>query len=324
MLEHHHGHSPGGHGHGAHGHGGHGHGGHGHSHAPKSFGRAFAIGISLNIIYVVLEAIFGVITGSLALLADAGHNLSDVLGLVLAWGAIWLAAKPPGGIRTYGFKRAPILASLANAIILIVAVGAISWEAIGRFRTPEPIETGIVIWVALAGVLVNGFTAWLFASGRKSDINIRGAYLHMAADAAVTVGVIIAALVIGWTGWDWIDPAVSLVIGAVILVGTWSLLRDSVRLAMDAVPAGIDIEQVRRHMENTDGVEEVHDLHIWALSTTETALTAHIVCAESHNRNLLSTLPDELHHTFEIGHTTLQIETSETAEKCRLRSSDVV
>ncbi|WP_319517943.1 cation diffusion facilitator family transporter [uncultured Martelella sp.] len=318
MSEHHHGH--GGHSH----HGGHVHGGHGHSHAPQNFGRAFAIGISLNIIYVVLEAVFGVFTGSLALLADAGHNLSDVLGLVLAWGAIWLAAKPPGGSRTYGFKRAPILASLANAIILIVAVGAISWEAIGRFFEPEPIETGVVIWVALAGVLVNGFTAWLFASGRKSDLNIRGAYLHMAADAGVTVGVIIAAIVIGWTGWTWIDPAVSLVIGLVILIGTWGLLRDSVRLAMDTVPAGIDIDKVRRHIEGAEGVEEVHDLHIWALSTTETALTAHIVCAEGHAKSLLATLPDELHDTFEIGHATLQMETADTAENCRLRPSEIV
>lgn len=311
--------------HHAHGHGGHeGHGGHGHSHAPKSFGRAFAIGISLNIIYVALEAVFGVITGSLALLADAGHNLSDVLGLVLAWGAIWLAAKPPGGIRTYGFKRAPILASLANAIILIVAVGAISWEAIGRFFTPEPIETGTVIWVAAAGVLVNGFTAFLFASGSKSDINIRGAYLHMAADAGVTVGVIIAAIVISFTGWDWIDPAVSLLIGIVILVGTWGLLRDSTRLAMDAVPAGIDIDEVRRLLEGADGVDEVHDLHIWALSTTETALTAHIVCAEGYHRPLLTSLPEELQEHFKIGHTTLLIETADTAEKCRLRPPDVV
>ena len=203
-------------------------------------------------------------------------------------------------------------------------MGAISWEAIGRFFTPEPIETGTVIWVAAAGVLVNGFTAYLFASGSKSDINIRGAYLHMAADAAVTVGVIVAAIVIGFTGWDWIDPAVSLVIGFVILVGTWGLLRDSTRLAMDAVPAGIDIDDVRQFLEGAEGVDEVHDLHIWALSTTETALTAHIVCAEGYHRPLLATLPEELREHFEIGHTTLQIETADTAEKCRLRPPDVV
>ncbi|AJY45575.1 cation diffusion facilitator family transporter [Martelella endophytica] len=320
MADHHHG----SHDHGGHDHSAHAHGAHGHSHAPANFGRAFAIGISLNIVYVVLEAIFGVMSGSLALIADAGHNLSDVFGLLIAWGAMWLAAKPPTSVRTYGFKRAPILASLANAIILLIAVGAISWEAIGRFFQPEPIASVTVIWVAAAGVLVNGFTAWLFASGSKDDLNIRGAFLHMAIDALVTIGVIFAALLIMWTGFDWIDPAVSLIISAVILIGTWGLLRDSVMMAIDAVPSGIDITAVRKHLESADGVEEVHDLHIWALSTTETALTAHLVCRNTDPKHLLASLPEELKHDFGIGHTTLQIETAEAAENCHLRPSHVV
>ena len=266
-MSHDHGHD-GGHSHS------HSHSGHGHSHAPAGFGKAFAIGISLNIIYVVLEATFGIISGSLALLADAGHNLSDVFGLAIAWGAAWLSSKPPSATRTYGFKRAPILASLTNAVILLVAVGVIAWEAVHRLLSPEPVASNTILWVAVVGVFVNAGTAWLFMAGSKGDLNIRGAFLHMAADAGVTVGVIVAALLIQWTGALWLDPAISLVIALVILVSTWGLLRDSTSLAMDAVPPGVDQEAIRRHLESAGAIDEVHDLHIWGLSTTETALTA--------------------------------------------------
>lgn len=296
----------------------------GHSHAPKDFGKAFAIGTGLNVIYVVLEAVYGMTSGSLALIADAGHNLSDVLGLLLAWGAMWLAKKPPAGNRTYGYKRAPILASLANAIILLVAVGAIGWEAVRRFMEPEQVASSTVIWVAVVGIFVNGATAWLFASGSKSDLNIRGAFLHMAADTGVTVGVIVAALLIQWTGWLWLDPAVSLLIAIIILVGTWGLLCSSVMLAIDAVPGDIDLAEVRRHLAGTDGVEEVHDLHIWGMSTTETALTAHVVCRSEEASALLLKLSGELRHKFGIGHATLQFETASTAELCHLRPDHVV
>ena len=296
-----------------------------HDHAPADFGRAFAIGVALNTAYVALETIFGLLSGSLALLADAGHNLSDVLGLLLAWGAAWLAKRRPTASRTYGYKRGPILASLANAVILLIAVGAIAVEAIQRLMTPEPVVTGTIIWVAAAGVLVNGGAAWLFMSGRHHDINIRGAFLHMAADAGVTVGVIVAALVIQATGWQWLDPATSLAIAAVILVGTWGLLRDSVNLAMDAVPPGIDPAEVERTLRALPGVTEVHDLHIWAMSTTETALTAHLVRPDpAHDHGLLQQAAHEIHHRFGIAHPTLQLETADCARACELRPASVV
>jgi cobalt-zinc-cadmium efflux system protein len=286
----------------------------------QDFGRAFAMGVSLNVIYVVLEAIFGLYSGSLALLADAGHNLSDVVGLLLAWGAIWLSKKPPQGRQTFGFKRSSVLASLGNAILLLIAVGAIAWEAVRRLLEPEQVASSTVIWVALVGVAVNGLTAYLFSSGRKGDLNIRGAFLHMAADTGVTVGVIIAAMVIRWTGWLWVDPVISLMIAIVILVGTWPLLRDSTMLAMDAVPSGVDLAAIQKELMATDGVVEVHDLHVWALSTTETALTAHLVCPEpEEGQNLLRTLPAQLQLNFGIDHATFQVETPATARQCPLR-----
>ena len=314
----HHGHA------GQHGHG-HSHGSGGHSHAPADFGRAFAIGIVLNTIYVVLEATFGVISGSLALLADAGHNLSDVLGLLIAWGATWLAKRRPTSRRTYGYKRSPILASLANAVILLVAVGAIVWEAIRRLIEPEPVATGMIIWVALAGVVVNAGTAWMFMAGRKGDINIRGAFLHMAADAWVTVGVIVAALLIQWTGRQWLDPAIALVIAVVILLATWSLLRDSVNLAMDAVPSDIDPDEVRTYLRGLPGVQAVHDLHIWGMSTTETALTAHLVRPGTGlDDALLHRAAEELRKRFGIGHATFQVESGDAGHPCALASGEAV
>ena len=303
----------------------HDHSHHGHSHAPADFGRAFAIGVALNAGYVILESTFGLLSHSLALLADAGHNLSDVLGLLLAWGAAWLAKRRPTASRTYGYKRGPILASLANAVILLIAIGAIAVEAIQRLIVPEPVAASAIVWVAAAGVFVNAGTAWLFMSGRHHDLNIRGAFLHMAADAGVTVGVIVAALVIQQTGWQWLDPATSLAIAAVILVGTWSLLRDSANLAMDAVPPGIDPAEVEQALRALPGVTEVHDLHIWAMSTTETALTAHLVRPDpAHDHAILQRACTEVRDRFGIGHPTFQLETMDAARQCELRPAHVV
>ena len=310
------------HGHDRHG---HAHGGHGHSHAPADFGRAFAFGVALNGGYVLVEAVFGLASGSLALLADAGHNLSDVFGLVLAWVAATLAKRRPTVRRTYGYKRGPILASLGNAVILLVATGAIVLEGVRRLLHPEPVAETTVIWVAAIGVAVNAGTALMFMSGRKNDLNVRGAFVHMVADAAVTVGVIAAAIVIGWTGWLWLDPAVSLVIAAVIVAGTWGLLRDSLALAMDAVPPGIDAGQVRAYLSGLPGVDEVHDLHIWGLSTTETAVTAHLVRRDTTGDTaLIERICREARETFGIGHATIQFETPEGAEHCGLRPDHVV
>lgn len=306
---------------------GHDHGGtgHQHDHGVKNYGSAFAIGIVLNLVFVAAEAMYGWLANSLALLADAGHNLSDVLGLVLAWGAIALARRQPTKRRTYGLRRSSILASLANALLLLIAVGAIAWEALGRFQHPEPVASGTVMLVASIGIVINGVTAWLFASGAKSDINIRGAFLHMAADAAVSVGVVIAALAMRATGWLWLDPAVSIGIVVVITVGTWGLLRDSVNLAVDAVPAHIDPVAVETYLAELPGVTMVHDLHIWAMSTTEVALTVHLVKPDALiDDGWLESIRHELHERFEIDHTTVQLERGDDAHPCGQSSSAAV
>ncbi|MBA2242819.1 MAG: cation transporter [Chthoniobacterales bacterium] len=248
-----------------------------HDHAPKNFGRAFAIGVGLNLSFVVVELVFGLRAHSLALVADAGHNLSDVLGLLLAWGASALARTPPTQRRTYGLRGSSILAALFNAIFLLVSVGAIAWEAIRRFNQPAEVGGNIVIWVALVGIAINTATALMFMSWRKGDLNIRGAFLHMMADAAVSAGVVVAGFAILWTGFHWIDPVVSLAIAAVIVAGTWGLLRDSVNLALQAVPGGMELAKVKEYLAGLPNVTAVHDLHIWPMSTTETALTAHLV-----------------------------------------------
>lgn len=311
------------HGHG-HGHAHH-HGTGGHHPAPASFGRAFAIGVGLNTAYVLAEAFWGFTAHSVALLADAGHNLGDVAGLLGAWLAAWLTQRRPSGQYTYGLRRSSILAALANALILLVVTGAIAWEAIRRLITPEPSGGLVILLVSLGGVFVNGITAWLFMSGRKSDLNIRAAFMHMAADAVLTLGVAIAGAVIMVTGWLRVDPAVSLVLSVVIIVGTWSLLRDSVNLSMDGVPAGIDQQAVDRYLRSLPGVVEVHDLHIWGMSTTETALTAHLVRTDSDgDGDLLHRVVHEIRTRFNIGHTTLQFETPETANRCELRPDHVV
>ncbi|MBA4087090.1 MAG: cation transporter [Novosphingobium sp.] len=297
---------------------------HGHSHAPASFGRAFAVGITLNLGFVVVEAVYGVIAGSMALVADAGHNLSDVLGLVIAWTASVLAARPPSARFTYGFKSSSILAALGNAAFLLVALGAILVETIRRLIEPEPVAGGPVMAVAAVGIVINTATALMFMRGRKHDINIRGAYLHMAADAAVSAGVVVAGLLITLTGAQWIDPVTSLLIVGIIAVGTWGLLKDSLRMGLHAVPPGIDERKVRHFLNSLSGVEAVHDLHIWPMSTTETALTAHLVMPGGHpGDSFLHQLAHELDHDFGIGHATVQVETIDGHE-CALLHDNVV
>jgi len=287
----------------------HNHGNHAHAHTAPSRSRAFALGMALNLSFIAAEVVFGVRAHSLALLADAGHNLSDVLGLGLAWWALVLAQRPPTERHTYGMRRASILAALANAILLLMAVGGISWEALERLGRPHQVVGQVVMMVAAAGVVINGATALLFLSGRKEDINVRGAFLHMAADAVVSLGVVVAGLVMARTGWLWLDPAVSLAIGAVIVWGTWSLLRESMHLAMDGVPEGVDLAAVERYLAGLPGVTAVHDLHIWAMSTTEVALTAHLVKPDAEVDDvLLQRISRELHDRFHIEHITIQLE----------------
>lgn len=292
---------------------------HGHDHGPGDYNRAFAIGIALNIAFVIIEAVYGVLASSLALLADAGHNLSDVLGLLLAWGAMALARRKPTTRFTYGLRSSSIIAALANAMLLLVACGAIAWEAVQRFGSPAPVQSTTVMIVAGIGIAINGITALMFMSGRKNDLNIRGAFLHMAADAAVSLGVVLAGLAILLTGWHWIDPMISLVIVAVILVGTWGLLRDSINLALNAVPAGIDMAAVQVYLRDLPGVTDVHDLHVWGMSTSEAALTAHLVMPGGQpGDHFMAEAAEELEHRFGIHHTTLQIEFGETPHDCAL------
>jgi len=299
---------------------GHDHG-HGHAHAPADFGRAFAIGILLNSAFVLIEAGFGLWSGSMALVADAGHNLSDVMSLLIAWGAAYMSARPASSRFTYGYKSSSILAALANAGLLLVALGAILFETIDRLFDPRPVEGWTMIAVAGVGIAVNTATALLFVSGRKHDINIRGAFLHMAADALVSVGVVVAGVAILMTGAWWIDPVTSLVIVAIIGVGTWGLLRDSVKLALLAVPDSIDENAVRAYLAGLPGVTAVHDLHIWPMSTTETALTAHLVMPGGYPGGaFLREIAHELDHAFRIGHATVQVETG-AEDDCHLRGA---
>ena len=289
---------------------GHDHGhAHGHSHAPADFGRAFAVGIALNLGFVIVEAVFGFVANSMSLLADAGHNLSDVLGLVVAWTAGMMARQPASPRFTYGLKKAPILAALANSIFLVMAVGAIGAEAIRRLMHPSPTEGGTVVAVAAIGIVINGLTAMLFARGREHDINVRGAYLHMAADAAVSGAVVLAGLVIVWTGQRWVDPAMSLAVAITILWSSTGLLRESVGMSLMGVPSGIELDEVEAELAALDGVEAIHDLHIWPLSTTETALTAHIVTQRADYPDaLLESARAVLHDRFHIEHCTIQVE----------------
>jgi cobalt-zinc-cadmium efflux system protein len=297
---------------------GHGHGHH-HHHAPGDNTRAFAISVGLNSLFVIIEFAYGFIANSTALMADAGHNLSDVLGLLLAWGAARLAKTKPDQRYTYGLRSTSILAALGNASLLMVACGAIAWEAVLRFAHPPEVAGLTVSVIAGIGVLVNGFSALLFMSGRKDDLNVRGAYLHMAADAAISLGVVLSGLVIVWTGWTWLDPAVSLAIVLVIVMGTWSLLRESVQLALAAVPANISVEKVHAFLVQRPGVSEVHDLHIWAMSTTETALTAHVVMPGGYPGDaVVDGFVEQLQKEFRVHHCTLQVEEGTTDHGCVL------
>ncbi len=289
---------------------GHGHGhdhGHGHVHAPASFGRAFAIGITLNTGFVLIEAFYGWRAGSLALLADAAHNLSDVGGLLLAWAGLAASRIRADDRHTYGWRRGSIIASFANALILLVAMGSLAWEAVQRLHAPAPIDAGTVMTVAAIGVLVNGVTAMLFMAGSKGDLNIRGAFLHMAADALVSAGVVIGGALYLWQGWDWIDPLLSLVIAFVILTGTWSLFRQSLHLLFDGVPEHIDLDAVRACLLALPGVTRVDDLHVWATGTSDAALSAHLVMpAGGADDAFFEHAAAELRTRFGIGHVTLQ------------------
>ena len=302
----------------------HRHHAHEHSHAPQDFGVAFAIGVALNLALVIAQLTFGWRSNSLALISDGVHNFSDVLGLLLAWGGSWLATRRPTASRTYGFRRASILAALGNAALLLFATGGLFLEAAQRLvSAPPEVASGTVLWVALAAIAINTATALLFLRGREHDLNIRGAFLHMAGDAAVSAGVVIVALAIGQTGWFWLDPAASIAIGAVILWSSWGLLREGLNLALDAVPAGVDPAAVEAYLAGLPGVTEVHDLHIWGMSTTETALTAHLVRPASQLDDLfLAEIAHELEHNFRIQHATIQIETGDG--ECRLAPANVV
>jgi len=288
---------------------------HGHTQ-PIAHGKAFAIGIVLNIIFVVIEVIYGLVANSSALLADAGHNASDVLGLAFAWTAAWLASLKPSGKYTYGLRKTTILVSILNALLLFGAVVAIGWDAVLKLQNPQPVGGTQIMIVAGIGVVINTFTALLFIKGQKDDLNIRGAFLHMAADAGVSLGVVVAGLLIFLTGKLWIDPVMSFIIIAVILWGTWRLFSDSVNLALDAVPKNIDVEKVRAYIEGKNGVEDLHDLHIWAMSTTQVALTAHLVMPNGNNDRFITDLQNELNEKFNIGHTTFQIENSDLHQLC--------
>ena len=297
---------------------GHDHSGHSHA-APTNFGRAFIIAIALNTTYVMVEFGYGFVANSTALMADAGHNLSDVLGLILAWGAAILSKKAPNERYTYGLRSTSILAALANAMFLLVACGAIAWEAIQRFSHP-PVVAGLTVTiVAAVGILINGISAWLFVKGSKGDLNIRGAYMHLMADAVVSLGVVISGIIMIFTGWYWLDPAVSLVVTAVIVLGTWGLLRDSVQLALSAVPAHIKVSAVDAFLRQCTGVTDIHDLHIWGMSTTESALTVHLVIPNGYPSDAaLDEIVQALEDKFSIHHSTIQVEQGTTNHSCAL------
>ncbi|MDP0587782.1 MAG: cation diffusion facilitator family transporter [Candidatus Endonucleobacter bathymodioli] len=295
---------------------------HDHSHKIDNYNRAFAIGVVLNLVFVVIEAVCGVFASSLSLLADAGHNLSDVVSLLLAWGANVLATKYATEKRTYGFKKVTIMASLLSAVLLIFVLGGIAWEAVVRFQNPQPADGMTVIVVAAIGAIINTFTALLFVKGQKHDLNIRGAFLHMAADAGVSLGVVIAGIFIMMKGWLWIDPVISIFITVVIAVGTWRLLLDSINYAIDAVPQSISIAEIRKYLLSYDHVDRMHDLHVWPLSTTEVALTVHLVINEDLlDNDFIWRIQKHLHDHFGIEHSTIQVENSTGNNNCLLNSS---
>ena len=290
-----------------------------HHHEINNYNRSFAIGIALNVIFVVIEVSYGLIADSLALIADAGHNLSDVLSLILAWGASYLATKNPTHKRTYGLRKVTIMASLLSAVLLLVALGGIAWESMERLSSPQPVDGTIIIIVAAIGVAINTATALLFVKGQKHDLNIRAAYLHMAADAAISLGVVVSGIAIILTGWLWLDPFISLFIVIVILISTWKLLKNSIDLSIDAVPHDIDVSYIQSYLRNLGNVIDIHDLHVWALSTTENALTVHLVTDNKViDNSFLKEIQEHLHHHFNISHTTIQVEYKDSNYTCIL------
>lgn len=314
MTSHHHGHSC-----------DHDHGHHHHHHGPKNYNKAFAFGIGLNLSFVIIEALYGYFSKSLALMADAGHNLSDVAGLIMAWAAVWLANKNPSIKYTFGLRKSTILSALFNALLLLIAVGVIIWEALHRLMSPTVIDTKTVMIVAAIGILINGFTALLFFKDQDHDINLKGAYLHMAADALISFGVVISALVISYTSWNWLDPVVSIVIALVIIYGTWGLLKSSIHLSLDAVPEGIDFLEVKKFLESVHDVVDVHDLHIWPMSTTENALSVHLTLKEKKLENdKLIMISKVLKEKFKISHPTIQFEALDENFHCEFKPENVV
>ncbi len=292
--------------------------GHEHSHSQQlNYSKAFAIGIGLNVLFVIVEVFYGLLANSSALLADAGHNASDVLSLVFAWFAIWLSTKKPKGRYTYGFKKTTILISVLNAFLLFGAVIAIGWDAIDKFKNPQPVAGTQVMIVASIGVVINTITALMFLKGQKDDLNIKGAFLHMAADAGVSLGVVISGLLIIKSGLQWIDPAMSLIIILVIIWGTWKLFIESIRLALDAVPSGLDIDKVKTLIINQAGVDDVHDLHLWAISTNENALSVHVITQIEKPDDLIKSIQELLLDEFSIKHATIQIEKDNTQLTCK-------
>ena len=294
--------------------------GHRHHTDPNDHSKAFMIAIMLNSVFVVTEFTYGFIANSTALMADAGHNLSDVLGLLLAWGAALLARKAPSGRYTYGLRSSSILAALANSAFLLVACGGIAWEAIQRFSGPPVVDGLTVTLVAAVGIVVNGLSAWLFVSGSKGDLNVRAAFFHMAGDAAISLGVVAAGITMMFTGWYWLDPVLSVVIVAVIVAGTRGLLRESVQLALSAVPKHIDVAAVADYLQRRPGVSGIHDLHIWGMSTTESALTVHLVMPQGHpGDDFMDDIAGTLKSRFAIAHSTVQIEMGTTEHACALQ-----
>ncbi len=301
------------------------HANHGHTHEHHGYDRAFAVGIALNLAFVAIESVYGVLAHSMALLSDAGHNLSDVLALGLAWGAGVLGRREPSERFTYGLRSSSILAALVNAMLLMLVVGGIALEAIQRLMNPAPVAATTVIWVALAGVAVNGVTALFFLREREHDLNVKGAFLHMAADTAVSLGVALAGVGILYTGWLWLDPVMSLAVAAAIVASTWGLLRDALTLSLHAVPSRIDTELIRGYFCGLAGVVEIHDLHIWGMSTTETALTVHLVMPGGHpSDRFIAQVSDDLRERFHVGHATIQVETGDKLHPCALAPEHVV
>jgi cobalt-zinc-cadmium efflux system protein len=298
---------------------------HSHNHSPKNFSRAFAVSIALNTGFVIVEVSYGILANSLALIADAGHNLSDVLGLLMAWGASLLVRRLPTPRRTFGLKRSSILAALLNACFLLIVSGGVAWEAIQRLREPSAVAGVTVIIVALVGTVINSISAAMFFIGRKGDLNIRGAFLHLASDALVSLAVVVSGILILFTKWNWIDPVMSLIVIAVIVSGTWQLFQESANLILDAVPEAIAPLEVRNYLEQLENVTEVHDLHIWAMSTTEICLTVHLVMRSGHpGDEFLQHVSHQLHDRFDIQHPTIQVELGDSDRSCHLAPENVV